>query len=455
MNLKSFKSLIIKLSSRMVFNDSAFVESSKNELEYWKNYMFSLLSAFILYAAVPLLFIGAITFYIQNYYIYAMVQMLFAFVLYITLTLKRIKINTRKIIVISTLYAYSTLLLLTTGAAGAGFVCIALTLLLAGCVFEEKQINELIIANLFIFIGISYFLFAGYFDKTLMAAYKKTWIICVLTTQTGGIALVYFVNSLNVGLLQQTKKVEEARKAAETAYEVKTRFLANMSHEIRTPLNGLMGIIQVLKETELTEEQSKLLKYAHTSSDALLAVINDILNYSKLEAGKIELERLPLNLREIIDDVLILFQSAIAEKSLKINVSFQTDMRDYYIGDPFRLKQILTNLIGNAVKFTEKGKIDIDVKILNEGISTPAFCLMKFSIKDTGIGIPSMKISGLFESFGQVDSSTTRVYGGTGLGLSICKGLVDLMNGEIQVESTEGLGSNFTFTCLLENFNVD
>ncbi|MDL2307379.1 response regulator [Desulfovibrio sp. OttesenSCG-928-C06] len=257
-------------------------------------------------------------------------------------------------------------------------------------------------------------------------------------------------------MLGEMHKVESdlrlARDAAEESTKAKSEFLANMSHEIRTPMNGILGLLHLLNNTELQAVQQSYLQKTLFSATNLLRIINDILDFSKIEAGKLEIEKVPFSMQAICDELQDVFVAKIREKGLAFRINAHGIPKGKILGDPLRLKQVLFNLVGNSLKFTEKGEIAVNIESRIQDDGRIGYL---FAVRDTGIGMTPEQLERLFSAFTQADASTTRKYGGTGLGLAISRNLVSIMNGEIWAESDPGQGAAFFFTAVFDSCGAD
>lgn len=283
--------------------------------------------------------------------------------------------------------------------------------------------------------------------KSVRNAYVH-WEACLLTVPVLYVLYrAHLTREANIALLhQRAQELEKARTEAEAAVEVKSQFLANISHELRTPMNGIVGMTAVALESDMPPELRDYLETVQESADSLLRLLNELLDFAKIDAGKIELEHAPFDLRQQLAVTCRPFTAIAANKGLGLHWEVRQDVPETVVGDSWRLGQVIINLLGNALKFTREGEVKLTVSMPDW---TPEAVALEFVIQDTGIGIPADKQRIIFEAFTQADGSMIRNYGGTGLGLAICSRLVEKMGGRIWVESEPGAGSAFHFTCRL------
>lgn len=281
-----------------------------------------------------------------------------------------------------------------------------------------------------------------------LALFIPAYFVCLLMALFQSIFRMVVVELSEQIEINKNNQIELTlrRDEALAASQAKTDFLANMSHEIRTPLNGVLGMLSLLGNTEQNDEQQEFTQIGQDSAKSLLRVVNDILDFSKIEAGQVELETIEFRPSKVLGDLENMMRFSAESKKLRLSVELDQSLPPVLKGDPGRLEQILVNLVGNGLKFTEKGSVTVRVRQENKSLDNVK---LRFEVQDTGIGIPKEKLSRLFRSFSQVDTSTTRKYGGTGLGLEISKRLTELMGGEIGIESEVNVGSTFWFTVSL------
>jgi signal transduction histidine kinase len=277
------------------------------------------------------------------------------------------------------------------------------------------------------------------------AANRKTASWAILLRVAGSLFFITFLFKINSDISRRKnvqERLEVAIREAEEAKQLQEQFLANMSHEIRTPMNGIKGMTDLLLSTQLSTKQHELAEVIKRSVNNLLVVVGDVLDFSKIKAGKLNIEKITFNIGDVLNNAAAIFEHRLKKKRLELFTSIDPVIPPWLVGDPHRLNQVLINLLGNAIKFTDQGYIRIDVTLQQE---TDSGVILAFTVKDTGIGIPEASLPHIFDSFAQGGRDTSRLYGGTGLGLTICKQLLHLQGGDIAVTSAIGKGATFTF----------
>ncbi len=413
-------------------------------IRYWRQRAFLLLGTFLLLTSPPLLLFGSLMFFRSGRPLEATLELLVYVPVVIILTRHSFSEELRTALMSALVFSVNVLLLLATGPSGAGLAGIMGTLMFAGCVLPGKHLRWVVGIDVVTLGIITVILYSGGFSG-FMNEYRDNWLINLMVTQAFGLGLLFLTQAIYAGLEKQIQLTKASRIQAETANAAKSQFLANMAHEIRTPMNGVAGMIQLMQMTKLDEEQQEYLRIFQSASDAMMGILNDILEYSRVGAASVQLEEAPIQVADLMEDLRTLFLPSFERKHLQFSVVWEGVPPEGLLGDRFRIRQVLMNLLGNACKFTESGSVVLKGELKPD--LDNHYVWLHFDVSDSGIGIPLSEQEKIFNSFQQVDASDTRKHGGTGLGLAISSGLARLMGGDISVESKPGEGSTFHFSC--------
>ena len=466
-------------------------------LAYWRQLTFFLFAIPFVFVSPPIMLYGAFRFFVEGMPMQGALEAVMAIVSVLLVTWRRMPVRYRSLILVALLYSLGLLLLIVVGPFGAGLACIIGVMAISGSLFPFRDVLRIVGINAMVLVLLTILVITGALDQMRISAYGNAWLINLLVGMVFSCGLPLQIQVIYNGLEAQFRESNTAREQAETsrlaaelareqaetsrlaaeqareqaeqarvrveqaleetdlarreaeaASAAKSQFLSNMAHEIRTPMNGVIGMIQLMELTSLDEEQQEYMKLFHTSADALLGIINDILDHSRIEAGRMVFETESFAIEAMLGDLRVLFRPAFEAKGLALTTEMEPDVPERIIGDRFRIRQILMNLVGNAHKFTEQGGVHLHVRSGARGVDGRV--PLSFEVIDTGIGIPAAEQERIFDSFHQVDGTNTRQYGGTGLGLAISRGIAEQMGGTMCVESVVGHGSTFRFQCAFE-----
>lgn len=440
-DLNIFRTALNKQNKRL-----ANIYGAKSSIQYRASNMCNLLFGYILVTSALIIFaliVEGITSFSNKrlFYISFLGFMTASYVIFYLMTMKGFfRIARFAFIALNVLFMLPAVIL-TGGLPNApAMIILPLPILYAFCLYEGR--NAIRFTGLFSAAILMIILIPAIFNITL-PDFSQT------DTSQGRRVITFLILMGMVAFTLITMQHENSRavKKANEAASAKSDFLANMSHELRTPMNGVLGLTEVLMSKDMPNDQRKLLSVVHTSGQSLLTIINDILDFSKLESGQVELDPKPFDLKSLLDDTQDLLKIKAEEKRLYLSMGYPDDVPHHFIGDDNRLRQIILNVLGNAIKFTNEGGVTITTAFDNGD-------RLRINIRDTGIGIPSSKFEQIFDQFTQAESSTTRKFGGTGLGLAISRNIARAMGGDITIQSVVGKGSTFSVTLPLK-INMD